>query len=250
MCQAVYRVQNCNDASDIRLLSPPSVNGLQVGQLFEFQNDTGFSACFEILEIGAQDETCSGGGTFPVLTPYEENWTVPSSEFCNCPPDPPPLGPCGSLNCPEGYTLTPEGLCKMVQVVPPQSGTTSVSISGGSNNQFYCDFGTRFYGNVDALTFPLVTTGPTSTPGFLQDDNGAGPNMTPTVVSDCGTDCVWQSSNAGNGRLNIAGIWTDQLMYCGDAPDGTPIYNTLGWLASNPQWIGFSVCVCQGNLCS
>ena len=243
MCQAVYRVQNCNDSSDVRLLSPPSLSGVQIGQQFEFvQDGTGFSACFIILEIGVQSEACSGGGTYPVLTPYEENWTVPNAELCECPP-PVTYGPCGSISCPEGYTLTPEGLCKRIDIVPPQSGTTSVSISGGSNNQFYCDFGTRFYGNVDALTFPLVTTGPTNTPGFLQDDNGAGPNMSPTLVTDCGTDCVWQSSNAGNGRLNIAGIWTDQLMYCGEFQDVTPIMQTLGWLASDPQWIGFSVCV-------
>ena len=148
--------------------------------------------------------------------------------------------PCGGLGCPEGYTLTPDGTCEQINIVPPASGTTSVEITGGSNSPFYAQFGTRFYGNIDALTLPLVTTGGTITPSpptYLQDDNGAGPNIIPTVVADCGANCVWQANNASTGRLNIAGLWTDQQIPCGDT------FGILGWSASNPQWIGFSVCV-------
>ena len=123
--------------------------------------------------------------------------------------------PCGSIGCPEGYTLTPEGICQQINIESPTISETQYTVCGGSNNTVYSEFGTRFYDCADNYTLPLRTDPAENTSTGLGVLKESGTNTDiPFVLVQDGTavlpdEPVWENpGNANDGRLNIAGIWT------------------------------------------
>jgi phosphatidylethanolamine-binding protein (PEBP) family uncharacterized protein len=151
------------------------------------------------------------------------------------------LPPCGSIGCPEGYTLTPEGICQQINIESPTISETQYTVCGGDDLQVYSEFGTRFYDCADNYTLPLRTdpSEVVATGQGVLKESGTNTDIPFVLVQD-GTavlpdEPVWENPNSfTDGRLNIAGIWTcepDNITPCPGSP------------APPREWIGFSRCV-------
>ena len=105
MCQAVYRVKECNGTES--LISPNNSFGvLTVGNKYTFVTTSTrvpLTKCFEVLEIGVATPECVEITGFPLLVPFSEGWEVVSLDPCDCPPPPDPDA-CWQLI---GFTDTP-----------------------------------------------------------------------------------------------------------------------------------------------
>ncbi len=135
--------------------------------------------------------------------------------------DPPLPEPCG---CPEGFTYNWEtGICEGFEVVPIISNGPIYGVDPGNKIFNYSSSGTNFYESVDGKPLPISSNG-----GVMKDNFAVPLVITNTVVNDLWGDV--QMPDTLNGRLNIAGIWSD-----------VPIVGNQ----QNPQneWIGFTACV-------
>ena len=206
MCTPVYRIQNCNNALDIRVVSPTPGVGLQVGELHEFQNDAGFTGCFQILEVGATDEACSNGGQLPILTPYEDNWTVPNSlKSCECPS----IDDCG---CPPGFSLNEKGDCVQETSVSAVYSGALINIKNSTPSFAHSKFGLRLWEDVTNYTLPLVADGANFGTWKLYQDNGYGQEVLPDISTV--KSFLWGSEDPAcytltGGRLKVTGISCD-----------------------------------------
>jgi hypothetical protein len=135
--------------------------------------------------------------------------------------DPPQPEPCG---CPEGFIYNWEtGQCDGFEVVPIISNGPIYGVDPGNKIFNYGSQGTNFYESLDGKPLPISSSG-----GVMRDNFAVPLIITNTVVNDLWGDV--QMPDTLNGRLNIAGIWTD-----------VPIVGNQ----QNPQneWIGFTACV-------
>lgn len=135
--------------------------------------------------------------------------------------DPPQPEPCG---CPEGFTYNWEtGLCDGFEVTPVTANGPIYGVDPGNKIFNYGSQGTNFYENIDGKPYPIV-----STAGVMKDNFAIPLAITNTIVNNLWGDI--QMPDTLNGRLNVAGIWTN-----------VPIVG----IQQNPQdeWIGFTACV-------
>lgn len=152
--------------------------------------------------------------------------------------------PCGSVNCPEGSTLTPEGRCQEIITTQPTLSPTQYTVCEGDDLFVYSEFGTRFYDDADSYPLPLKTDTSFTSQAVLIDNNGIGTPVPFTLVQDGGAvlpnEPVWENpGNNDDGRLNIAGIWTCEVANCETDPEEPINLAPAPWL----EWIGFSRCI-------
>jgi hypothetical protein len=87
MCQAVYRVRECNGTES--LISPSNSFGvLTVGNKYIFVTTSlivPLTKCFEVLEVGVTTLACVEPTGLPLLIPFDDNWDVVSLDPCDCP---------------------------------------------------------------------------------------------------------------------------------------------------------------------
>jgi hypothetical protein len=103
MCQAVYRVKECNGTES---LISPDTPLLTVGTKYSFvsiNTPNPLTKCFEVLEIGVANLACEEITGFPLLVPFSEDWELVSLDPCNC-PSLPDFDDCWQLI---GFTDTP-----------------------------------------------------------------------------------------------------------------------------------------------
>ena len=127
-------------------------------------------------------------------------------------------------HCPSGYTLT-DTTCKSGETTTATFSGTAYNVLAASPNGAYGTFGTRFFENIDNLTFPLNYSAGTST---LKDNDGNGIAVSSQVTITTPSNTLWMNVFPGpnyDGRLNDCGIWPTLI--------GTPI----------GEWIGFSYCL-------
>jgi hypothetical protein len=119
---------------------------------------------------------------------------------------------CKYCGCPAGYEKV-DDQCQKIVTVPAVLSPIVFTVTGGSKNQLYGTFGTRFYANISALPGPFTQSGT----NFL--DAGSVPLTFTTNITG-----VW-GPGLLTSRLNTVGVWT------GAAPN--PV----------DEWIGFTHCV-------
>lgn len=126
--------------------------------------------------------------------------------------------------CPEGYTLSPDGLTCIKTVTTPATIPPGTPLTcQGSNEPSAYNGGARFYNDITSLPKPIKLIFPTPTTASIVD----GSNTTLPFVLD--NTAPWANAGAPNNRLSRVGVWA--------CP--TPCLNCY----PQKQWIGFSVCV-------
>lgn len=131
-----------------------------------------------------------------------------------------PVEPCG---CPEGFTYNFETEeCDGFQTTDVIASPTIYTVGTGNKLTAY-SMSTNFYQNIDALPYPISSLG-----GVMKDSFAVPLAITNNVMNDLWGDV--QMPDTINGRLNVAGIWTD-----------IPLVG----ITQNPtnEWIGFTACV-------
>ena len=114
-----------------------------------------------------------------------------------------------ACECPEGFTDQDGECVKITTTTATYTGDLFPLVSG-SKSEYYCDAGLRLYPDITTMTWPILGNGSSNSNYTLNQNNGAGPVVTPTANVQ---SAVWgKSSNpcaTGNtgGRLNIAGVW-------------------------------------------
>jgi hypothetical protein len=190
--------------------------------------DNPIIGCLKLTRI-LQSEIPETAEIIPYENLIEGVTTVPECEDCQVCNDalPPTTGDCGSLNCPPGSELI-EGNCTVVETFPVFLNPIQYTVEAGFRSSEYCQFGMRIYENVDAYTFPLTDAG---SQALLYDANNIPVSVNPSSPV---SNIVWDSQGTTTrGRLNIAGIWTDQCA----GPIGLEVCPPIN------EWIGFSTCV-------
>lgn len=129
--------------------------------------------------------------------------------------------PCG---CPEGFTYNAEtNTCIGFEVTPVITNGTIYRVAQGNRIFNYGSGGTNFYENVTAKPKPLD-----SYSGSMKDNLGNSLIITNTLTNNLWGDI--QLPDTLNGRLNVAGIWTNIPIYSGEQEP-------------TDEWIGFTTCV-------
>ena len=219
MCDVVYRVQDCENPTEVKeLINPTNGVGLTVGEKYVFSwPKAGLSICAKIIEQGTTIEGCLGEGDTFVSNAGEEDWVNegPCTEPCGN------TSQCNQLTCPPGFTLS-DGVCRKETTESGILSSTIYTAAGGNKLAVYGEFGTRFYAAADSYTYPLFGDVGTS----VLRESGTNTQLPFTVIQDAATNELWESTDEFTGRLNIAGIWT-------------------GESSGNPtgEWIGYSRCV-------
>lgn len=136
---------------------------------------------------------------------------------------------CGYCGCPIDYDtiLDAEFLpvnCQQITTTPPTLNGTPITVTAGSSNpSFYGQYGTTFFANITANTYPLSAFTEPIVPGpqyGFRDANGILIGGSNTFINTG----VWGSGVTS--RLNTVGVWT--------SPTGGPPCD---------EWIGFSQCI-------
>ena len=219
MCDVVYRVQDCENPTEVKELTNPTNGvGLTLGEKYVFSfPKAGYSICAKIIEIGTVIEGCLGQGLTFFSDTGEQGWVNegPCTEPCGN------TSQCNQLTCPPGFTLL-DGVCRKETIEGGTLNPTTYTASAGDTIPQYGEFGTRFYENADSYNYPLTADSSTS----VLRDAVTNTQLPFTVIQDAGTNGIWESTDDSTGRLNIAGIWTGDA---GGLPHG--------------EWIGYARCI-------
>lgn len=142
--------------------------------------------------------------------------------------------------CPEGYNYSAvTGDCEKIEIVPASADPTTVyHLKNGNNATSYSSWGTRLYDDVSNKIYPIngyqacngcspCNTGSICSLSNYQfyDNNGVGALL---PILNTSQSVVFKSTNAVNGRLNIAGIWAETASHV-PYPDQT--------------WLSFKACI-------
>jgi len=143
--------------------------------------------------------------------------------------DPPADEPCG---CPEDTVYNPiTNECDGFMTMNATNAGTTYGVAAGDQKANYSQAGAYFFENIDGKPLPIKRQLNFSQPNFddIVDSTNTLLNIQ-TIVSNNG----WgNGSTPLNGRLNVAGVWSD-IPYSGAFTDPhLPIY----------EWIGFTACV-------
>lgn len=153
-------------------------------------------------------------GTLSETSPYGVNavWTFYEED---------PEQPCG---CPEGFIYNFETEeCDGFEITDVIVSSTIYTGIQGAQSLSYGFGGANFYENIDDKVWPIRTD-----PGNYMEDTAD----VPLVIQQNVQNDLWgdvQTPDTMNGRLNIAGIWADNVV-------------GVQWLPQD-EWIGFTVCI-------